>query len=740
MFLSLVVFFSRVCRYFSMFSTDRLTVPEYVSSRLHNRRTSSDPRAVSPGISADVQAVLDGSLPALRSAIKTLKSSKDTGDLEETRRAIAEIFQLVEEAWVLPAVGRQVAEEICNRIRLDAGLELLLQLMQTPAVEITYESAKLLEQILVSENRDYVARMGLGVILNLTREQEDAQLARSVSGILEHMFKHTEETSAQLIANGALDTLLYWCRGTDPTVLRHCAVALANCAMYGGHRSQRLMIEKQAADWLFPLAFSKEDELIRFHACLAVAVLAANKEIEKEVVKSGTLELVEPFIASLDPDDFARNMLDSADSMQGRTAADLQHLMPLLDGTRLEGKCIAAFYLCVETSIKSRQRNTKIFQEIGAVQSLKRIVMYSSNATVCSLAKRALTMMREEIPRRIPSSVPNWKSGEVQTWLQQIGFSAFSEHFQELQVDGDLLLNITEQDLIQDLGMTSGLTRKRLVLIRPSIFPNNFLLKNFVFLSPPLLRFLRDLRVLKTYANYSTCDPNNLADWLADTDPRFRQYTYGLVQSGVDRNNITQITDQQLLSDCHVTNGIHRAKILSAARRPCKPCLTDSQPAGPDVFISYRRTTGSQLASLLKVHLQLRGFSVFIDVEKLEAGRFEEKLITSVQRARNFILVLSANALDKCMGDVAMKDWVHKEIVTALSDKKNIVPVTDNFVWPDPASLPEDMSTILKFNGIKWSHEYQEATIEKILRFLKGCPSQEQTDATKTDSKEPQKK
>uniref|UniRef100_A0A672QUK5 NAD(+) hydrolase SARM1 n=1 Tax=Sinocyclocheilus grahami TaxID=75366 RepID=A0A672QUK5_SINGR len=522
MFLSLVVYLSKFCRYFSMFSTDRLTVPEYVSYRLHNRRTSSGPKAVSPGISTDVQAVLDGSLPALRSAIKTLKSSKDTGDVEETRRAIAETFQLVEEAWVLPTVGRQVAEEICNRIRLDGGLELLLLLLQTPAVEITYESAKLLEQILVSENR----------------------------------------------------------------IIHKC--------------EKRLRI----------------DQIV-------------------------------------------------------------------------------------------------IFQEIGAVQSLKRIVMYSSNATVCSLAKRALTMMSEDVPRRILSSVPNWKSGEVQTWLQQIGFSAFSERFQELQVDGDLLLNIKEQDLIQDLSMTSGLTRKR---------------------------FLRDLRVLKTYANYSTCDPNNLADWLADIDPRFRQYTYGLVQSGVDRNNIIHITEQQLLSDCHVENGIHRAKILSSARRPAKPCLTDSQPAGPDVFISYRRTTGSQLASLLKVHLQLRGFSVFIDVEKLEAGRFEEKLITSVQRARNFILVLSANALDKCMGDVAMKDWVHKEIVTALNGKKNIVPVTDNFVWPDPASLPEDMSSILKFNGIKWSHEYQEATIEKILRFLKGCPSKEQPDGAKTDKKEPQKK
>lgn len=37
---------------------------------------------------------------------------------------------------------------------------------------------------------------------------------------------------------------------------------------------------------------------------------------------------------------------------------------------------------------------------------------------------------------------------------------------QELQVDGDLLLNITEENLINDLAMTSGITRKRLVFIQ----------------------------------------------------------------------------------------------------------------------------------------------------------------------------------------------------------------------------------------------------------------------------------
>lgn len=155
MLFSLTLFLWRLYRHLViMFSSERLTVPDYVS-RLQRGRSGSgcEPRSVSPGIGADVQAVLDSSLPALRCAIKKLKTGKENNDSDETRTAIAEIFQLVEEAWVLPAVGRQVAEEICNRIRLEGGLELLLQLQQTPAVEITYESAKLLEQILISENR-----------------------------------------------------------------------------------------------------------------------------------------------------------------------------------------------------------------------------------------------------------------------------------------------------------------------------------------------------------------------------------------------------------------------------------------------------------------------------------------------------------------------------------------------------------------------------------------------------------
>lgn len=79
-----------------------------------------------------------------------------------------------------------------------------------------------------------------------------------------------------------------------------------------------------------------------------------------------------------------------------------------------------------------------------------------------------------------------------------------------------------------------------------------------------------------------------------------------------------------------------------------------------DVFVSYRRSNGSQLASLLKVHLQLRGFTVFIDVERLEAGKFDNNLLQSIRQAKHFLLVLTPNALDRCIRDNDRKDWVHR--------------------------------------------------------------------------------
>ena len=97
----------------------------------------------------------------------------------------------------------------------------------------------------------------------------------------------------------------------------------------------------------------------------------------------------------------------------------------------------------------------------------------------------------------------------------------------------------------------------------------------------------------------------------------------------------------------------------------------------------------------------MRNFSVFLDVEKLEAGKFDNNLLQSIKQASNFILVLTPEALARCIGDADCKDWVHREIVTALQSQCNIIPITDNFEWPEPDQLPEDMRAICRFNGIR---------------------------------------
>ena len=62
-----------------------------------------------------------------------------------------------------------------------------------------------------------------------------------------------------------------------------------------------------------------------------------------------------------------------------------------------------------------------------------------------------------------------------------------------------------------------------------------------------------------------------------------------------------------------------------------------------------------------------------------------------------------------------------QEIAAALSYKCNIVPVTDpTFNWPNPESLPDDMRSICRFNGVRWIHDYQDACVDKLERFLRG--------------------
>ena len=84
---------------------------------------------------------------------------------------------------------------------------------------------------------------------------------------------------------------------------------------------------------------------------------------------------------------------------------------------------------------------------------------------------------------------------------------------------------------------------------------------------------MRELIQLKQTADYDTCDQSGLDDWLKDIGQEFRQYTYQMVKAGVDRHVLQLLNDDHLFKDCQINNGIHRLKIIEAAKSMCSICV-----------------------------------------------------------------------------------------------------------------------------------------------------------------------
>ncbi|MBR4318831.1 MAG: toll/interleukin-1 receptor domain-containing protein [Oscillospiraceae bacterium] len=131
-----------------------------------------------------------------------------------------------------------------------------------------------------------------------------------------------------------------------------------------------------------------------------------------------------------------------------------------------------------------------------------------------------------------------------------------------------------------------------------------------------------------------------------------------------------------------------------------------------DIFISYRRDGGFELAKLIYEMLTGKGYHVFMDVEVLREGKFNQKLYKIIKNCNDIIVILSPHSLDRCMND---DDWVRKEIVFAMKQHKKIIPVQEkNFVMPD--ILPDDMQEFPNYNRLIPTETLFNEAIDKLCR------------------------
>lgn len=137
-----------------------------------------------------------------------------------------------------------------------------------------------------------------------------------------------------------------------------------------------------------------------------------------------------------------------------------------------------------------------------------------------------------------------------------------------------------------------------------------------------------------------------------------------------------------------------------------------------DVFISYRRKgSGAGVAGELQSKLGSRGYKAFLDVDNIGSGAFPDQIDHAIRDCSDFLLILSPGMLDRCVDE---EDWVRHEIVLAEKYGKNIVGVAlPGFVMPMAESLPAELHEIPEKQVFLWSHEYRQASFEKIVENLK---------------------
>lgn len=133
------------------------------------------------------------------------------------------------------------------------------------------------------------------------------------------------------------------------------------------------------------------------------------------------------------------------------------------------------------------------------------------------------------------------------------------------------------------------------------------------------------------------------------------------------------------------------------------------------IFISYRRDGGEDLAGRISDKFKGLGYNVFYDIESMRSGTFNTQILTAIEQCQDVLLILPPNGLDRCRDE---EDWVRQEIEHAIKLGKNIIPIMmRGFTFPDV--LPPSIDGIRYYEGVQASTIYFDASVQRIESLLK---------------------
>jgi len=127
----------------------------------------------------------------LSSSVNAMKRDCDEDSLSEW---MAKINAMMSKAWEVPSFGYDIGNTLCEILRKNGGLDMLIENCGAEHQDLQLNSARLLQNCLVTENRGHVVEKGLDKVVDVakafTADIKDVERSRVGVGILEHLFKH----------------------------------------------------------------------------------------------------------------------------------------------------------------------------------------------------------------------------------------------------------------------------------------------------------------------------------------------------------------------------------------------------------------------------------------------------------------------------------------------------------------------------------------------------------------------
>lgn len=137
-------------------------------------------------------------------------------------------------------------------------------------------------------------------------------------------------------------------------------------------------------------------------------------------------------------------------------------------------------------------------------------------------------------------------------------------------------------------------------------------------------------------------------------------------------------------------------------------------------FISYRRVGGAEKAELLKAVLCKKGYrakDIFMDTYTIQTGNYVQSIEQAIAQSKNFIVIITKGCFNNLEEDGI---WVH-ELKLAKDLGLNIIPVYfDGIRQLDRSDLPAPISDLPLDNAVIYSHDYADASYERICSFMVG--------------------